>query len=238
MLLQNLAMGVERFDLFNRGELANVSTSLLLMAAIVATSVVTPVSFLAASLAGPLLAGTLLLVTLARQSGVASSEALLRKGLAYGWRPYTLSVAAFAVSRTDLFVIMSQLGAAQAGYYSVALTLVGIFNTLPAIVGQVLFPRLCATGDLDERWRQMERTALVLGVVVVVGAGVVALMAHPLVRMLFGAPFLGAVPALRGLLVGAVFMGLHVVVTQYLNSLGYPVVIVFVDCGRFTELGA
>jgi antigen flippase len=226
MLLQNLAMGVERFDLFNLGELANVGTSLVLMLVIILVARLTPVSLLAASLAGPTLAGTWLLMSLVRLSGVSSSRALFWRGLAYGWRPYALSVAAFAVTRVDLFVVMSRLGATQAGYYSVALTLVGIFGTFPAIVGQVLFPRLCAISDLGARWRQTERTVIWLVVVVVLGAAAVAAVAGPLVRLLFGAAFLNAVPALRGLLIGAVFMAVHVAVVQYLNGLGYPVSIV------------
>lgn len=227
MLLQNLSMGVERFDIFNKGELANASTSLLLMLTFIAMSLVSPVSIFAATLGGTLVAAVWLLASLARRIGVSSSGTLFRLGLQYGWRPYALSVTAFAVSRVDLFVVTSRLGDTGAGYYSVALTLVGIFNTFPAIVGQVLFPRLCAIRDLEERWRQTERTALWLSLIAVVGAAIVALVASPLIRLLFGAPFLNAAPALRALLVGAVFMAVHVVVVQYLNSLGYPVAVVF-----------
>lgn len=226
MLLQNLAMGVERFDLFNQSELLNVSTTLLLLAAVLGLSSLSPAGMLAISLAGPLLAGGLLLVRLSRLSGWAWSRELLLRGLQYGWRPYLLSLAGFAVSRTDLFVVTSRLGPTEAGHYSVALTLAGIFGTFPAIVGQVLFPRLGATPDLAARWRETGRTALWLTGLVAVAAAIVALLAGPLVQLLFGAAFLPAVPVFRGLLVGAVFMALHVAVVQYLNSLGYPFAVV------------
>lgn len=226
MLLQNLAMGVERFDLFNRGELTNATTTFVLMLAVTFLAALTPASMMALCLAGPLLGAIWLLTNLLRPNGASFSGELFRRGLRYGWRPYALSVAAFAVSRTDLFVIASHMGDDDAGQYSVALTMAGLFSTFPAIVGQVLFPRLGSLNDLDERWRQMRRTLLGLSLVVVVGAAAAALIATPLIRLLFGAPFLEAVPVFRWLLVGAVLMAIHMVIVQYLNSLGYPVGVV------------
>lgn len=226
MLLQNLAMGVERFDLFNQGELLNVLTTLGLLPVLLTLAALTPATMLGISCAGPLLAATWLLARLVRLQGMTRSRDLLLRGLQYGWRPYLLSLAGFAVSRSDLFVVTSRLGPTDAGHYSVALTLVGIFGTFPAIVGQVLFPRLGATPDLETRWRETGRTALWLTLLVALAAVAAALVAGLLVRLLFGETFLPAVPVFRGLLVGAVFMALHVALVQYLNSLGYPVSVV------------
>jgi O-antigen/teichoic acid export membrane protein len=226
MLLQNLAMAVERFDLFNRTEIMNASVTLVLALAIIAAAALTPSQLLGANLAGYVVAGVWVLAALVRRYGIAIRRDLLRRGLRYGWRSYALSVAGFAVSRTDLFVVTSRLGDSAAGYYSVALTLIGLFSTFPAIVGQVLFPRLGTLPTLEERWRQTWRTVSWLGLLVFGGAGCAALLAPLLIRVLFGAPFLDAVVPFRGLLFGAVFMALHVVLVQYLNSLGYPVGVV------------
>ncbi len=225
MLLQNLADGGGALGPVEQG-LSHRDHHVDPMLAVTALAALTPASMMALCLAGPLLATLWLLRSLLRPTGVSRSAELFALGLRYGWRPYALSVAAYAVSRTDLFVIASHLGDVDAGQYFVALTMVGMFSTFPAIVGQVLFPRLGSLNDLNERWRRMGRTLLWLSRVVVTGAVVAALIATPLIRLLFGALFLDAVPAFRWLLVGAVLMAIHVVIVQYLNSLGYPVGVV------------
>src|SRR5262249_27058126 len=54
-----------------------------------------------------------------------------------------------------------------------------------------------------------------------------SVFAKPLVGFVFGKSFLPAVPAFVWLMPGSFFLGIEVVMVQYLNSLGYPRVIVY-----------
>lgn len=222
MLLENLAMGIERFDIFNRVEFSNTALNLIVTLVAVGLAVLTPAFVIGSSVVLWLVVAGMLFLLLARIARPRLSVALLREAMSYGWRPYVLSIASYSVTRMDLIVVNGRLGEAAAGEYSVALTLISIFNTFPAIVGMVLFPRLGNTSSLRDRWRLTWQAAGILTGGLVVAAGVAALLSRPAIALVYGPAFLDAAVPFRWLLIGAVLMGIHVVIVQYLNSVGCP----------------
>ena len=68
-------------------------------------------------------------------------------------------------------------------------------------------------------------------VLMVVTSGVTAVVAGPLIRILYGAQFLPAVSVLRIMLPGIACLGIANVLSQYLGAAGIPRILVFVWAG-------
>jgi O-antigen/teichoic acid export membrane protein len=134
---------------------------------------------------------------------------------------------AFLVLRLDLLIVKYILGSEQTGYYSVAVNMAEMINVLPIIVGTILFPRLSAMSSDQQRWDFARLVARWVGLTVLFIAGVVALVAGPLVALLYGRSFLPAVPALAWLMPGIVMLSINTIYMNYFASTGMPLITVY-----------
>jgi len=55
-----------------------------------------------------------------------------------------------------------------------------------------------------------------------------SLLAKPIIPLLYGRAFLPAVPAFQCLLPGIFFLGIEVVLVQFINSMGFPMHVVYI----------
>lgn len=147
--------------------------------------------------------------------GTTTAARLLRLGLPY----YAGTVGAQTFKRLDNFLIGWFLGPAPVGYYSVALTAYDAVLSIPrALSGLVAGegakrePGAAATLVAGATRRA---TLLLVGVS---AAG--ALLAWPLVPLVYGADFARAVPPLQLLLAAAVIVGWTVLVQTWFVSVG------------------
>ena len=99
------------------------------------------------------------------------------------------------------------------------------------IIGFILFPRLSAVTDRGEKLRQAEKATLGTAVVLIPLLGLAAVMVKPVVYILFGKEFLPAISPFLWLLPGILAMGMETAIVQYLNSLGYPLSLVWIWLG-------
>jgi O-antigen/teichoic acid export membrane protein len=127
----------------------------------------------------------------------------------------------------------------QLGWYGAALRLFGTFVFLPSIVTTALFPAIT-------RLHQQEPGALVplmrrsafwlLAVSLPIGLGT-AIIADPLVRLLYGPGFMGTVPVLVALSVTLVFTYQNMLVGQYLIAVDrqntWTIVMLFSTLAKF-----
>jgi O-antigen/teichoic acid export membrane protein len=97
---------------------------------------------------------------------------------------------------------------------------------LPAIIGFILFPRLSAVKDPVEKLAQAKRAAIGTALALIPVLGISAIAAKPIVMLLFGKAFVPAVRPFLWLVPGIFAMGVETALVQYLNSMGYPRVIV------------
>jgi len=224
MLLQNLLIGVQDVRSFNRIEILVRLVSLTLIVLAVLEGRVTPETIIAAGL----LATAVGLVRVLRGLGrilparPRPSFGLLREHMVYGLKSYLACLFAYLVVRLDLLMVHSILGIREAGYYSIAASMADLVYMLPSVIGLVLFPKLVARPTQEEKWKL---TAGVGAAVFVVMAGVstlAALLARPLIRLLFGPDFLPAVPAFVVLSIAMIFLGVNTIVSNYLASLSFP----------------
>jgi len=68
----------------------------------------------------------------------------LKASLRFGFRAYIAVLLPFVLSRLGLFFVNSQLGATEAGHYSVAMQANDLFLIVPGVIGTLLFPRVAA----------------------------------------------------------------------------------------------
>jgi O-antigen/teichoic acid export membrane protein len=153
------------------------------------------------------------------------SKELARRSLSFGSRHFVSDIALYLTSRLDFFIVMLYLGGKQLGIYSVAVGLAEVTVRLSNEIGTMLFP-IFAGGSLRAG---QSAAALRMVTLLAVGVAVVlALLSRPLVRVLFGEEFMGAVPAFRWLLLGTIAWSTTNVTWPYMSARGRPGVGVFV----------
>jgi O-antigen/teichoic acid export membrane protein len=235
LLTQNLLMGIQRVRTFNQVELSNKLGAFFLISALILWKHVTPATVLAATLSALAVSFGVSAYALSKHLPESPTPSLqvFRKNLSVGSRAYLVAVFGFLVLRIDLLMVKYLLGAEQAGYYSVAGTMADYILLLPAAVGAVLFPRLSTTGQTEQNCRHTVLAALGTAAVLLPIVLVAAPGARVAIRIVFGQRFLPAAGAFLLLLPGVFFLGVEVVLVQFLNSLGFPRSVVgawFVTC--------
>jgi O-antigen/teichoic acid export membrane protein len=230
MLLQNLLLGIYEVKAYNNIELTTKLLGVTLIALAISVSSVTIETVFSASLI-PLIIGcfwTLLRLKLYFNRLPLPSLMLFKQNVSYGIKAYLAAFFAFLVLRGDLFMVQYMLGSEQVGYYSIAVTLADMVGILPVVISTIIFPKLSAISSKREKWKFTQKVTVLVGIVMAALAIFSALVAEPIVRLLFGELFLPAVPAFLWLVPGVLFLGIEVVAVQFLNSIGFPKQVVII----------
>jgi O-antigen/teichoic acid export membrane protein/glycosyltransferase involved in cell wall biosynthesis len=138
--------------------------------------------------------------------------ARVRTALAFGIKLYAANAAAILIYRFDVFLLNAYAGAAEAGYYAVAIAATTALVVLPTALGNVLFPRLAALsdGEGDEpRRREVQDQAIRHTILIVIASSILLAAALPvLTEPVFGQEFGPAVIPGLILIPGAAALGL------------------------------
>jgi O-antigen/teichoic acid export membrane protein len=230
LLLENLLLGLRDVRFYNKVEILNRMLVLVFVVTIILCHRTTPVTVFTAMLASITLSAILAFLRLAGRIDrwPLPSIHILTMHFGLGIKAYLIALFGFLLLRIDLFMVKYILGAEQAGYYSIASTMADYVLMLPSVIGLILFPRLSSMKDFGEKFRQAKKatkgTALAL-LPVLLFAGIAA---KPVVSILFGKPFSPAAAAFLWLIPGIFAMGIETALVQFLNSLGYPVTLVWI----------
>jgi len=154
-------------------------------------------------------------------TGVARME-YLRPAISYGVKAHLGNILSFLNYRLDMFLVNLLVGPAAAGIYTVAVRLTEQLWMISQSVSTVIFPRLSAMAN-DETARRAftPLMARIVLWVTLAAAGLLAGIAQPLIRLLFGSEFIGAVAALLILLPGIVLLSLGSVVANDFAARGW-----------------
>ncbi|HEU5299392.1 MAG TPA: polysaccharide biosynthesis C-terminal domain-containing protein [bacterium] len=144
-----------------------------------------------------------------------------RAAIGYGLKAYVGSFAQFLSYRVNVFIVAHFMGVESVGYYAVALVAAEGLWLVGGSVGQILFPRIAALGGAEGSDLSARVTRAVLAGVIVLSLGV-AVLASPLIRLLFGPSYLPATPALLWLLPGVVLLSIPKVLSNDLAGRGHP----------------
>jgi len=230
LLLQNLMIGAHDVRGYNVIELANRVLTLLMVGVFFVVGWVTVPSMFGASVLALIVALFWTWIRLRRQfaESIRTSWDTLRSSIHYAAKAYLAGFFCFLVLRADLFMVQHMLGPEQAGYYSIASTMADYVSMAAAVIALVLFPKLSALTDVAAKLRLMRRAAWVTTGVLTPLLVTSSLLARPAVRLLFGAAFLPASSAFILLAPGMLFLSIHSVTVQFLNSIGYPRIVVII----------
>lgn len=156
----------------------------------------------------------------------ALSLAVFRQSIGTGIKAYMIAFFGFLVLRIDLLMVNYMLGATEAGYYSISQVLAENTMMFPVVVGLLLFPKLSAIKEREEKLRLANKAVLVTAALMLPVVVIATLAAAPIISIAFGRNFLPAVSPFAWLMPGTYFLGIETVMVQLLNSEGFPRIIV------------
>jgi len=230
MLLQSLLLGIQDIRGYNLAEFGSKVLTVVFLGLLVVTRRIGVVYFLASALLAIAIACAWECVRLNRQfpGKIGFSKSVFYDGISYAFKAYWAATFCFLVLRADLFMVQHMLGPVQAGYYSIASTMADYVSVLAAVIGTILFPKLSALTDLRKKFELTKRATLGTAVILVPVLAITSLLAKPAVQLLFGSAFLPASWCFVLLMPGMLFLGIHAVSVQFLNSIGYPIIVVVI----------
>jgi O-antigen/teichoic acid export membrane protein len=218
-VVRAVAQGVGRFDLVNAERWLSVVTRVPLLVLLAVTGALTvPSAAWATYGTGAAAMLVLWLVVRERQAPVEPAPRLTRGLLSFGAQAWVGTIASMLVLRLDQALLAPLVGAAQLGYYVVAVSLAEVPSTLQLAVRDVMFTTAASRRDPHVIARS-NRVLIVITLAVACAGAVVTPWVLPL---LFGDGFEPAVRMAQILLFASVAAGVSLVVGAGLLSMGRP----------------
>ncbi len=228
LLTQGLLLGVNEVRAFNRIECSGKLLALVLICIPALVHRGTVELFFGMTLSSVMLSFLWALLRLRRVSTDPPelSLAVFRRSISTGLNAYMILFFGFLVLRIDLLMVKYMLGATEAGFYSISQVLAENTMVFPVVVGSLLFPKLSAIEEKEEKLRLANKVVLVTAALMLPTVLIAALAAAPIISIAFGRSFLPAVTPFAWLMPGTYFLGIETVMVQLLNSEGFASIIV------------
>jgi O-antigen/teichoic acid export membrane protein len=228
MLTQGLLLGVNEVRAYNKIECTGKIMALVLICLLALVHGGTAELFFGVTLSSVMLSFLWALLRLKRVSTKPPVLSLnvFRRSIGIGLNAYMIAFFGFLVLRIDLLMVKYMLGATEAGYYSISQVLAENTMMFPVVVGLLLFPKLSAIKEREEKLRLANKAVLVTAALMLPVVVIAALAAGPIISIAFGRNFLPAVAPFAWLMPGTYFLGIETVMVQLLNSEGFPPIIV------------
>lgn len=226
LLLQNILLGIHEVRAYNKIELTAQIVAVILIGIVIALRAATVELIFAVGLV--ILAISILWAFRRIKSHATQrpriSLSLFKENIQYGVRAYFSAFFSFLILRLDLLMVKYMLDAEQAGYYSIATSLAEMILLLPSVTASLLFPRLAEMADSRGKWLFTNKIAQYVGLISLATVILAGALAKPMVRLLFGAAFLPAMPAFLWLLPGIYLLSISIIYSHYLASIGMPLI--------------
>jgi O-antigen/teichoic acid export membrane protein len=228
LLIQGLLLGVNEVRAYNNIESLGKILALVLISILVVFHGRSVELFFAATALSVIVTFLWALARLRRVSTAPPkvSWPVFRQSIGIGLRAYTIAFFGFLLLRIDLLMVKYMLGATEAGYYSISQVLAENTMMFPVVIGLLLFPKLSALKEREEKLQLANKAVLVTAALMLPAVVIAAFAAGPLISLAFGRNFLPAVGPFVWLMPGTYFLGIETVMVQLLNSEGFPPIIV------------
>jgi O-antigen/teichoic acid export membrane protein len=145
-----------------------------------------------------------------------------RRCIQYGWKAHLSNILAFVNYRADVFLVNFFLNPALVGIYFVAVQIAERLWLPSKVLGTVLLPRMAeshAKGGTSDLTPIMSRLILWMTAIICI---IVALVAGPVIRLLFGEAYVDALPPLLWLLPGIALASSSKIVANDFAARGRP----------------
>ena len=228
LLMQRLNLGLYAVRSYNKTEVINRGCGLVLIGLVIVFRRISPAMVITANLVALIVGCSWALRNMRPYLSTfpRPSWALLQQHLGLGTKAYLITALSFFHMRIALLMVKYILGPQQAGYYSVASGLGDYILMLPGVIALILFPKLSAVISFPEKLRQAKKAVLGTALALVPLLILAGVLAKPAVRILFGSAFVPATDAFIWLTPGIFALGIEVASVQFLNSLGYPKILI------------
>jgi O-antigen/teichoic acid export membrane protein len=141
----------------------------------------------------------------------------------YGGQFFLNAFFLSSIFRMDVFFLSHSKEISDIGFYSVSVNVAELVLIIPSAIGTVLFPHF--TGlmrhEQKEKMAQSGRINFFIGLS---GSILIAIIAYPFILIVFGKQFLPAMGPLLLLLPGILAMTLNYSYSNYINSIGKPMI--------------
>jgi O-antigen/teichoic acid export membrane protein len=224
LLTQNLLLGIQEFRTFNKIEIFNKVISVLFIVILIFLNWVSAGTIFSAALVALALSFAWTIIILKRRllRPIHISRSLFKRNLPYGIKSYLGSMVGFLMLRVDLLMINQLLGKRETGLYDIAINMSEMIYLFPLVVSTVLFPKLASLENIQEKWALSKNVgwALLIGMSAI--CAVAALLAYPLIEVLYGEAFVACVPAFLFLIVSKLLMSANSIFGNFIASIHVP----------------
>ena len=148
------------------------------------------------------------------------SKEVIKKELKYGFTLYMAALLIYLNYRADLFMIKNMLGETDLGVYSIAVRLAELAFIFPAALTTAFEGKLY-TCEENERKIVTSQTIKISFYITLIVC-IIGILCRPLVKVLYGAEYLGAGSAMVFLLIGIIFASIGKVAPAYYYTMGKP----------------
>lgn len=227
MMLQSLLLGIQQVRAYNKIETMNQFLGVILIGIVFVSGYVTVETlFFVALIALAISFGWALLHLRSHLTRLLTpSLSLFKYNVSYGIKVYLTDFAAFLVFRVDLLMVKYILGAKDAGFYSIAVTMADLVYVVPIVIGTILFPKLSAMKN--GQWQYTYKVTIMVGLIMLIVVITAIISAKPAIIFLFGKEFLLAIRPFVWLMPGIYFISIQSILVKYLAVKNYPVIIIY-----------
>jgi len=221
--LISIFLGAEKITIYNKVNIFNSTFQLILITVflvILKQGVFGAVISYVLGIIGCALV-VIILITKLTKITFYLNQRLLKDSTKYGLKAYFGNLTQFLNYRLDMLLVATFLTPASVGLYSISVGIAERLWMLPGTIATVLFPRISSLKDKDANNltpRITRHTFLIIFVL----ALILALIARPLIKILFGSVFLPSVMPLMILLPGIIALGGCKILTADLAGRGKP----------------
>ena len=146
---------------------------------------------------------------------------LFKDTINYGIMAYFSNLTTFLNYRLDMFLVAFFLGPIEVGYYSITVGMAEKIWMLPNSISTVLFPRISSIENTKAN-NLTPRVARHTFFIILITSLILAVLAKPLIKILFGDVFLPSVMPLLILLPGIISISVAEIICTDLAGRGMP----------------
>lgn len=147
---------------------------------------------------------------------------LFIKSFKYAIKVYITTFIGFLIVRGNILVLEKYQSTYDVGIFSVSLQIYEAIIIIPAAISLLLLPRLIRINKND-RWINMNNVLKQVSIIMILICVIIYMLMPIVIPLFFGNNFYPSIEIANYLLPGAFFLGILSVVSQYLASIGYPI---------------
>ncbi len=221
--LISIFLGAEKITIYNKINIFNSTFQLILLTVflvILKKGVFGAVISYVLGIIGAVLV-IILLITKFTKITFSFNQRLLKDSTKYGLKAYFGNLIQFLNYRLDILLVAAFLTPASVGFYSISVGIAERLWMLPGAIATVLFPKISSLKDTEAN-NLTPRIARHTFLIIFILSLILALLARPLIKILFGSAFLPSVIPLIILLPGIIALGGCKILTADLAGRGKP----------------